>query len=81
MAFVCVSQENAATLKKFLQDKQYSFPVFSADTPSPPELNAVALPSTFIIDPDGNILLKQVGGADWAHENVIAFFRENLTRG
>ena len=81
IAFVCVSQENAATLKKFLQAKQYSFPVFSADTPSPPELNAVALPSTFIIDPDGNILLKHVGGADWSHESVIAFLRENVSRG
>jgi len=81
IAFVCVSQENAATLKKFLQAKQYSFPVFSADTPSPPELNAVALPSTFIIDPDGTILLKHVGGADWAHESVIAFLRENAARG
>lgn len=81
MAFVCVSQESVATLKDFIKEKKYSVPVFYADTPSPPELNAVALPSTFIIDPDGKILLKHMGGADWAHESVIAFLREKLARG
>ena len=81
IAFVCVSQENAATLKKFIEEKKYSVPVFYAETPSPPELNATALPSTFIIAPDGKILLKHVGGADWSHESVVAFLREKLARG
>jgi len=81
MAFVCVSQESAATLKDFIKVKKYSVPVFYADTPSPPELNAVGLPSTFIIDPDGKILLKHMGGADWAHESVIAFLKEKVTQG
>jgi thiol-disulfide isomerase/thioredoxin len=81
MAFVCISQENAETLKKFLQDKQFSFPVFYTETPPPQELNAAALPTTFIISSDGKILLKHVGGADWAHESVIAFLRERLARG
>jgi peroxiredoxin len=81
IAFVCVSQENAATLKEFIAKKQYSFPVFYAEMPSPPELNAAALPSTFIIAPDGRILMKHVGAADWAHESMIAFLRDNAPRG
>ena len=81
MAFVCISQEDAATLKKFIEGKQYSFPVFYMDTPPPAELNAAVLPTTFIIFSDGKILLKHMGGADWAHESVIAFLREKLARG
>jgi len=81
IAFVCVSQENAETLKKFIQFKKYTFPVFYIDTLPPSELNATAIPSTFIISPDGEILLKHVGGADWAHESVISFLREKLARG
>ena len=81
MVFVCVSQENAETLKKCIEEKNYSVPVFYAETPSPPELNAVALPSTFIIAPDGKIVLKHVGAADWAHESVLSFLRENLAQG
>jgi thiol-disulfide isomerase/thioredoxin len=81
MAFVCVSNESAEMLKDFIKEKKYSFPVFYAETPSPPELNAAALPTTFIIASDGKILLKHVGGADWAHESVIAFLRERLARG
>jgi len=81
MAFVCISQENAETLKKFLQVKQFSFPIFYTETPPPQELNAAILPTTFIIASDGKILLKHMGGADWAHESVIAFLRENAARG
>jgi len=81
IAFVCVSQENAETLKKFIQVKKYTFPVFYTDTLPPTELNAAAIPSTFIISPDGEILLKHVGGADWAHESVLSFLREKLARG
>ncbi len=81
MAFVCVSNEAVETLKDFIKEKNYSFPIFHADTPPPPELNAAAIPATYIIAPDGKILLKHVGGADWSHESVIAFLRENVSRG
>ena len=81
MAFVCVSNENAEALKAFFKGKEYSFPVFYADIPTQPELNAIALPTTFIISPEGKILLKHVGGADWAHDSVIAFLREAVARG
>lgn len=80
VAFVCVSQENAETLTKFMQVRKYSVPVFYADTLPPPELNATAIPATFIISSEGKILLKHMGGADWAHESVIAFLRDNLKR-
>jgi len=81
MAFVCVSNENAEMLQDFVKKKEYSFPVFYSEKPSPPELNAAAIPATFIIAPDGKILLKHVGGADWSHESVIAFLRENAAQG
>jgi thiol-disulfide isomerase/thioredoxin len=80
MAFVCVSNESAEMLKDFIKEKKYSFPVFYSETPSPSELNAAGIPATFIIAPDGKILLKHMGGADWAHESVIAFLRENAAR-
>lgn len=81
MAFVCVSNEQAATLKKFMDDRKLSIPVFVAHADPPRELNESAIPATFIIAPDGKILLKHVGGADWAHESVVAFLREKLVRG
>ena len=81
MAFICVSNESAEMLKDFIREKNYSFPVFYTDTPLQPELNAAALPTTFIISSDGKILLKHVGGADWSHESVIAFLREKVAQG
>ncbi len=81
VAFVCVSNEQAVTLKKFMDDRKFSFPVFVASADPPRELNEAAIPATFIISPEGKILLKHVGGADWAHESVVAFLREKLGRG
>jgi thiol-disulfide isomerase/thioredoxin len=81
MAFVCVSSEQAATLKKFMEEKNFSVPLFVADVDPPRDLNASAIPATFIIAPGGKILLKHMGGADWAHESVVAFLREHMTRG
>jgi len=81
MVFVCVSNEQAVTLKKFMDVKKFSFPVFITSANPPRELNETAIPATFIISPEGNILLKHVGGADWAHESVVGFLREKLGRG
>ncbi|MBM4311252.1 MAG: TlpA family protein disulfide reductase [Deltaproteobacteria bacterium] len=49
MALVCVSNEQAATLKKFMDDRKFSLPVFVADADPPRELNESAIPATFII--------------------------------
>jgi len=81
VAFVCVAQEQADMLKKFLAGKNYSFPVFVAGTNPPEALNTTAIPATFIISPEGRILLKHMGGADWAHESVVAFLKGKLGRG
>lgn len=81
LAFVCVSQEDGATLRNFIEKKKYSFPVFTAATDPPAGLNAQAIPATFILSSDGKILLKHVGGADWAHESVITFLRDMVAQG
>jgi len=56
-------------------------PVFVTDADPPRELHEAAIPATFIIAPGGKILLKHVGGADWAHESVVAFLQDKLSRG
>jgi len=81
MVFVCVSNEQVETLKNFMGEKKFSVPVFIPSGDPPRELNESAIPATFIIAPGGKILLKHVGGADWAHESVAAFLREQLGRG
>lgn len=78
VTFVCVSNEQAATLKQFLEARKYSLPFFISAAQPPPELNEAAIPATFIISPEGKILFKHVGGADWAHESVVAFLSQAL---
>tara|TARA_R110000850_G_scaffold150497_1_gene273218 strand:- start:127766 stop:128326 length:561 start_codon:yes stop_codon:yes gene_type:complete len=65
MAFYFISNEIENKLNAFLKDNQYNLPVFQPLEPAPEALNSNALPTTYIIDKSGNIVIKKTGVADW----------------
>lgn len=76
--FVCVSHEKTKTIKDFRGKNSYTFPMFHNEGNVPEVFHADGIPATFIISNEGRILLKHVGGADWAHESVVKFLEEVL---
>ena len=76
--FVCISDEEIETLKKFIKTKEYTFPIYAIKDKPPKVFNSDGIPATFIISKNKNIVLKHIGGADWAHENVIDFIEKLL---
>jgi len=75
VAFVLVSEEDAPTLKAFLAKKPVSLPVFRSDGHTPPLFASSAIPTTFIIDPDGLVVFKRVGAAQWDQATAETFIR------
>lgn len=76
--FACLSQEDPADIKAFQKEKGYTIPLYHyTDTP-PEEFNTRGIPASFIISARGTIKLKHLGGADWAHEDVVAFLETLL---
>ena len=79
MKFACISKEDLATINSFKKKKGYTFPIYHIKNNLPEEFNTDGIPATFIVSTAGQIKLKHVGGADWAHESVVNYLEGLLT--
>ncbi|MEO6810506.1 MAG: TlpA disulfide reductase family protein [Isosphaeraceae bacterium] len=71
VAFVCVTDEDAETVRRFLDQQQLNIPVLLSDGPPPPVFHTEGIPATFMIDPNGQIVLAEVGSAQWDAPSVV----------
>lgn len=65
VAFVLVSNESAETIRKFVERKGYTFPVLSSQSETPAAFYTKSIPTTFLLDKKGNIVMKEVGAMNW----------------
>ncbi|MDD2982454.1 MAG: TlpA disulfide reductase family protein [Crocinitomicaceae bacterium] len=65
VAFYFVSNEKVEVLNRFLTVKKYNFPVYIPGSEYPKEFNSNSLPTTYVIDPNGKIMMEEVGAHDW----------------
>lgn len=52
-------------VRKFLQEHQYTAPVYIAESPINENLLPKVFPTTFLLDKNGRILLKETASKDW----------------
>lgn len=79
--FYFVSQEEPEKLRTFLDKKNYSIPVFRPATLPPPGLDSKRLPTTYLIDKKGEIVIEKSGAADWNSDKVRGLIDELLEDG
>jgi len=65
LAFYFVSNEKPETLERFLKAKNYSFPVYNPASNYPREFDSNSLPTTYVLDQSGKIIMEEVGAHDW----------------
>ncbi len=75
--FVLVSEEEAPTVKSFIEQEKYTFPVFTAGR-LPEKFKTQGIPATFIVDKQGSIAHRHVGAADWNTESCRTLLRGML---
>ena len=77
IAFVMLSVDEGGMnkVKKFIQKKSFTFPVYLPASPFPQEFQSPALPTTFIISPEGKIVAKQEGMAEYDTKEVLNFLQ------
>ena len=72
IAFVMVSFDQDPTKGvKWMKNKKIDLPVYFPAEKFPQDLLTDAIPSTFILDREGNLLFTQVGMADYSKESFI----------
>ena len=68
--FLFVSSEDHETVRGFLNRKKYSIPAYRPLSEAPEPLNGKTLPTTYLIDKNGAIVIKKIGAADWNSESL-----------
>lgn len=79
IVFACISNEDIAKIRNFKNAKKYTFPMYHIEDGHPKVFNTKGIPATFIISKERSVVLKHVGGADWAHETVVKFLEDLLS--
>jgi thiol-disulfide isomerase/thioredoxin len=69
VSFYFVSNEKVELLNRFLSVKGYSFPVYIPGSDYPKEFDSNSLPTTYVIDQSGKIIMEEVGAHDWFSAN------------
>ncbi len=67
---VLVSQENPQTVTTFLKKNGYTLPTYISDGSVPEIFKSRSIPTSFLISPDGKIVLKKKGAAKWNSKKV-----------
>ena len=78
LAIILVTDEEAEPLTKFLTQSAPKIPIYRAEVDRPLEVQPKVLPSTFLMDPDGNVLLHQTGAAKWNDPQFVTALRDRL---
>jgi thiol-disulfide isomerase/thioredoxin len=73
VAFLLVSEEGPQKARRFVQQRELTVPVYTAPQGVPPELRTGAIPTTYIVSPEGDVVHKHVGAAQWDAEPVVRF--------
>lgn len=68
--FVLATRESPEVVKPFLEKKGYHLPVYFPLSKVPEGLESNSLPTNYLIDGDGTILIKETGAANWNSKKV-----------
>lgn len=77
VSFLFVTTDNKQRVLDFVRNRDYTFPVYFEVSRSPAPMISRSLPSTYIIDQNGKVVVEKVGAADWNSPKVHRLL-ENL---
>lgn len=78
MAFVLISSEKTDVLKEFIQEENYTMPIYHLKSDLPDVLSSRSIPASFLITPEGKIVMKKQGAAKWDGKSVKSTIDEML---
>lgn len=78
--FVLIAmQDEEEKVVKFMKDNNYTAPVYIAQSPISKNILPKAFPTTFLLNRDGRILLKEDSSKDWNSKSVNEFI-DNVSK-
>jgi len=76
--FLFIANDKPEKVKGFLQKNDLNIPVYFNVSNMPVVLQSSSIPTTFIIDKKGKIVVKKIGAADWNSGQVFRILNKYL---
>lgn len=70
VVFLFVANDEEKKVLKFLDKNEYTFPVYFEASNRPVEMQSNSLPTTYIINRNGEIVVNKTGAVDWNSKKV-----------
>lgn len=70
ISFVFLANDNKEKVNSYLDKNSYNLPVYYTKANVPEELRSPSIPTTYLIDDQGKIVMKEVGSYNWNSTNV-----------
>jgi len=67
--------DSPAETRRFMRESQLDLPVYRPLTGIPDDLMPQAIPATYVVSREGEVVTWHVGGASWDDESVVEFLR------
>ena len=77
IAFVMISTDETREIaSKFIEAREFSFPVYQLTGPMPQPYTSTIIPTTYVVSPEGNIVAIHSGMANYDSDRFKEFLRE-----
>jgi thiol-disulfide isomerase/thioredoxin len=70
VTFLIVAQDKEQKVSTFIEKHGYDLPIYFSDTEAPGLLTTKTIPTTYVIDKQGKIIVAEIGVADWNSDKI-----------
>jgi len=78
--FIFFTSDAKNKVNEYYIANDFNFPTYKQTVDIPIQINAKNLPTTYILDKEGKIALKEIGAADWNNSKVRKMLDELLVQ-
>lgn len=78
--FLLLTQEVPDKVERFVRKKGYELPIYFPQMQTPAILQENSIPTNYVIDAQGTIIIKETGAADWNSSKVRNLLNELLAK-
>ena len=78
--FMLLTQEAPEKVQRFITKKGYELPIYFPQMQAPEVLQENSIPTNYVIDGKGNIIIKETGAADWNSKKVRTLLDDLLIK-
>ena len=78
IVFIFLTNDDKSKVDAFIKKRDFTLPVFYQASNAPSKLSTNSLPTTFLIDQNGKILIEEVGASDWNGTSMRAILDKLL---